>query len=62
MNDSADWVAKNGETVADLNGFQHFTSARDRAIPPSTFEDESNNAEIKINKVKFLVNGRNSSS
>jgi hypothetical protein len=51
MNDAADWVAENGNTVADLNGFQHLTSARDRAIPPPTFEDASNNAEIEISKV-----------
>ena len=35
MNDAADWVADNGNTVLELNGLQHFMAAEEGAIQPS---------------------------
>ena len=48
MNDAADWVADNGNTVAELNGFQHFLAAVDGVIPPCTLEEEMAGCTIVV--------------
>ena len=55
MNDAADRVADNGNTVSELNGLQNFMAAKDGAIQPSNRRGKMTGGIVAVDADGFLA-------